>query len=99
MWVVLGLRGAETATERPADGDARRPSCLTYSRFLVGILSLRCPPTPDCMSGRTTETELARIGLSESDLDRIAKFAGTPRYAREPEMLLPDDHETPASER
>lgn len=41
------------------------------------------------MSGQSKKTDLARIGLSESDLERIATFAATPRYAREPEMLLP----------
>lgn len=29
-------------------------------------------------------------GLSEEDLNRIADFVRKPRYAREPDMLLPD---------
>ena len=46
-----------------------------------------------CMSGPATQSELTRTGLSESDLERIAAFAATPRYARDPEILVPDDHE------
>ena len=46
------------------------------------------------MSGRAAESELTRIGLSESDRERIATFVATPRYAREPEMLIPEDTET-----
>lgn len=46
------------------------------------------------MSGRAAESELTRIGLSESDLERIATFVATPRYARDPEMLVPDESET-----
>lgn len=46
------------------------------------------------MSGRPAESELTRTGLSESDLERIATFVATPRYAREPEMLVPEDPET-----
>ena len=29
-------------------------------------------------------------GLSEEDMERIAEFVQTPRYARRPDMLLPD---------
>lgn len=29
--------------------------------------------------------------LTESDMERIAEFASTPKYAREPTMLIPDD--------
>jgi len=29
--------------------------------------------------------------LTESDRQRMHEFASTPKYAREPEMLLPDD--------
>lgn len=29
--------------------------------------------------------------LSECDLDRIAEFAATPKYERDPELLVPDD--------
>jgi len=29
--------------------------------------------------------------LSESDRERIAEFAATPKYKRDPEMLAPDD--------
>lgn len=29
--------------------------------------------------------------LSESDLDRIAEFASTPEYDRDPELLVPDE--------
>ncbi len=31
--------------------------------------------------------------LSERDLDRIAEFASTPKYKRDPEQLLPDEDE------
>jgi hypothetical protein len=31
--------------------------------------------------------------LSEQDLDRIAEFASTPKYEREPELLVPDEEE------
>jgi hypothetical protein len=31
--------------------------------------------------------------LSDSDLDRIAEFAATPEYERNPELLVPDDDE------
>lgn len=31
--------------------------------------------------------------LSESDLKRMEKFAATPKYEREPELLVPDDGE------
>lgn len=48
------------------------------------------------MSTGANGNELARTGLSESDLERIATFAATPRYARDPEMLLPEDRERPA---
>lgn len=30
-------------------------------------------------------------GLSESDWNRIAEFADTPRYRRDPEQLVPQD--------
>lgn len=29
--------------------------------------------------------------LSQSDMDRIAKFVETPKYERDPELLVPDD--------
>jgi hypothetical protein len=29
--------------------------------------------------------------LTESERERISEFASTPKYARDPEMLLPDD--------
>lgn len=29
--------------------------------------------------------------LTESDKRRLAKFASTPKYKRDPEMLLPND--------
>lgn len=29
--------------------------------------------------------------LSQSDLDRLSKFANTPKYRRSPDQLLPDD--------
>lgn len=29
--------------------------------------------------------------ITESDKERIAEFVSTPKYAREPEMLLPED--------
>ncbi len=48
------------------------------------------------MSAGANGNKLARIGLSESDLERIATFAATPRYARDPEMLLPDDRDRAA---
>ena len=31
--------------------------------------------------------------ISESDLDRIAKFTATPQYKRSPEQLIPTDEE------
>lgn len=31
--------------------------------------------------------------LSESERERIAQFAATPKYERDPEMLAPDDDE------
>lgn len=31
--------------------------------------------------------------LSESDMDRIANFVETPRYERDPELLVPDAEE------
>ena len=31
--------------------------------------------------------------LSEDELRRLQKFTDTPRYARNPEMLLPDDED------
>ncbi len=31
--------------------------------------------------------------LSESERERIAEFAATPKYKRDPEMLAPDDDE------
>lgn len=39
--------------------------------------------------------ELVWIGmvtfLTESDRQRMSEFAATPKYKREPEMLVPDD--------
>lgn len=32
-------------------------------------------------------------GLSSDDMERIQQFIETPAYAREPEMLLPEDAE------
>jgi len=29
--------------------------------------------------------------LTESDMQRIAAFVSTPKYAREPEMLVPEE--------
>lgn len=29
--------------------------------------------------------------LTENDMERIATFVSTPKYAREPEMLVPGD--------
>ncbi len=34
--------------------------------------------------------------LSESERERIAEFAATPKYERDPEMLSPDDDEEDA---
>jgi hypothetical protein len=31
--------------------------------------------------------------LSDSDLDRIAEFVATPKYEREPEILIPREEE------
>jgi hypothetical protein len=31
--------------------------------------------------------------LTDSDLERIVEFANTPKYEREPEILVPDDGE------
>lgn len=31
--------------------------------------------------------------LSQSDLDRIAKWVATPEYERDPDILVPDDEE------
>lgn len=42
------------------------------------------------MSSKVTGTDASGLGLSEQDLERIAAFASTPKYARDPEMLLPE---------
>jgi len=31
--------------------------------------------------------------LTESEMNRISEFASTPKYEREPEMLLPSDED------
>lgn len=31
--------------------------------------------------------------LSDNEMERIAAFAATPNYLRDPEMLVPDDDE------
>lgn len=39
------------------------------------------------------------VGLSESDLERIKKFNDRPWYAKDPDILLPDDEEEDSAER
>lgn len=41
---------------------------------------------------------LRMVGLSETDMEQIRKFANTPRYARSPEQLGDEDEETEEGE-
>lgn len=43
------------------------------------------------MSGGLSKRDWEGIGLSESDWERIAAFARTPKYKRNPEMLVPEE--------
>lgn len=81
----------------------RHPRCADPSVASIPVAGL-CPESPVgaafCSGGVCTLLLLKYMGaydicmdsfLTESERERISEFASTPKYARDPEMLLPDD--------
>lgn len=83
--LVLIARIIPFSAPQSPDGSETNPDSFGPIGGCVGkslLLNSRCPVV-DYMADY----------LSESDLKRMAEFASTPKYKRDPELLVPSERE------